>query len=65
MAARRTKAEKALDDAYDNAFKTRANGVQFNMMDLGNVRRETMDGMKAGKSMEEAIDAAIAKYRKN
>ncbi len=35
--ARQTKADKQLNDAIDEAFRRHGHGVQFNIMDLGNI----------------------------
>ncbi len=54
-----------LDRAVDAAFKRHGNCVQFNMMDLGKISRETRDAVIAGRDIDEAMQTAVAKYRKN
>jgi len=63
--ARMSKAEKALEKAFDDAFRTQGNCIQFNIMDLGKLRNDTMAGVQAGKTMEASLAEAIAKYRQN
>lgn len=63
--ARKSKAEKQFDNAYDQAFKRLANGVQFDIMDLGKMRDETLAAFTSGKTLDDALKEAIAKYRQN
>lgn len=62
---RMSKAQKALEKAFEDAFRVQGNCIQFNIMDLGKLKNETMAGVAAGKTMEESLAAAIAKYRQN
>lgn len=54
-----------LDRRYDAAFKAHGNCVQFNIMDLGKMRNEVRTAVIAGADLDEAMKAAVAKYRKN
>jgi hypothetical protein len=63
--ARMTKAEKALETAFTAAFKVHGNCVEFNVFDLGKIHNESLDAARNGGSMEEAVKAAVAKYRQN
>lgn len=65
MKTKRTKLERELDKRYDETFRTRAKNVQFNIMDLSKLQKETIEGYLAGKQFEEAFDAAVVKYRQN
>jgi hypothetical protein len=60
-----TKAQKAAEKAFEDAFRVQGNCVQFDIMDLGKMKNETMAAVAAGKTMEAALAEAIAKYRKN
>lgn len=63
---RMSKVQKAAEQAFEDAFRVQGNCVQFSVMDLGKMKNETMAGVVvAGKTMEESLAEAIAKYRKN
>jgi len=62
---KKSTAAKKFEKEYDQMFKSRASGVQFNIMDLGNHRSDTAAGLALGKTLEQAFDEATAKYRKN
>ena len=63
MTAKKTKAQKALDKLYDDAFERLGSRIQFNMFDLSKIRDESILAFQSGKSMNEAVTAVIAKYR--
>ena len=63
MTAKKTKAQKALDKLYDDAFERLGSRIQFNMFDLSKIRDESILEFQSGKSMNEAVTAVIAKYR--
>ncbi len=64
--ARKSKAEKQLDDAVDAAFKLYGNCVQFNMMDLSEMMREVKAAVTfTDATVDTAMIAAVAKYRQN
>lgn len=63
--ARMTKAEKAAEKLYHDLYSKHCSNVQFSVMDLGNVHRETMNAIKAGSEPDAAMIAARDKYRKN
>lgn len=54
-----------LDRAVDTAFKTHGNCVQFSIMDLGKISKETRNAVIKGGDINEAMKTAVAKYRKN
>jgi hypothetical protein len=62
---RLSKAQKAADKAFADAFRVQGNCIQFNIIDLGNLKSDTMAGIALGKTMEESLAEAITKYRKN
>ena len=53
------------DLQYDAAFREYCNGVQFNIMDLDKVRRETLALVRDGQSMVMAITISRDKYRQD
>lgn len=63
--ARMTKAEKALDKSFDDAYRRLGSGIQVDMMDLGNIRSEAVTSAGTGTPMDDAVKAVLAKYRKN
>jgi hypothetical protein len=65
MAKRMSKADKALEREYDSTYSRLGHGVQVNIMDLGKMRDEALAAVKGGATMEDAVKAAIAKYRQN
>lgn len=65
MAKRLTKAEKQTKQAFDDSFRRLGNGVQINIMDLSKVQNESLAAAATGISMDDAVAAAIAKYRQN
>jgi hypothetical protein len=62
---RMTKAQKAAEKAYDDAFRKLGQNIQFDIMDLGKMHKEANAAVATGKTMEQAVAEAIAKYRKN
>jgi xanthine dehydrogenase molybdopterin-binding subunit B len=54
-----------LDKAVEAAFQVHGNRVQFSVMDLGKISNETRAAVIAGGDINEAMKAAVAKYRKN
>lgn len=63
--AKRSKLDKDLSEAFDLAFSFQSHGVQFSMMDLGKIRSDVLESVKAGTSMDEALKDVISRYRKN
>lgn len=63
--ARMTKEEKQREKDYEAAFKKHGNCVQFNIMDLNPMHKEVLAAVQSGKTMDEAMTAAVAKYRQN
>jgi len=54
-----------LDDEINTLYKKHGNGVQVGVMDLSKIFKAGKDAAAAGTSVEDAIIAAIAKYRVN
>lgn len=65
MAKRKTKAEKAIENAVDAAYKKHGNGVQVNIYDIGKILDAGRDAGAAGNDIDEAVKNAIAQYRQN
>ena len=65
MAKRMTKEEKVLEAAYYDAFRRLGSNVQFDMFDLGKIHSESVAAAASGTAMDDAVKAAVAKYRKN
>lgn len=63
--ARQTKEEKAIEAAFHAAYRVHGNCVQIDIMDMGKLHSEAVATHKGGQSMDDAVKAAIAKYRKN
>jgi len=59
------KADKALEDQIASAYHCHGNGVQINIMDISNIYKDCKATTSTGKTMDEAMIAAIEKYRKN
>jgi hypothetical protein len=65
MSKQKSKGQKAVERAFFDTFKVQAAGVQFSVLDLDNLKSDTFASIALGKTMEEALAEAIAKYRKN
>lgn len=63
--ARMTKAAKLIETQVEAAFTKYGERVQFDMMDLGKIMNAGRDAIRAGESVDEAMIAAVARYRKN
>lgn len=61
--ARKTKEDKRIEKAVDDAFKKHGNGIQFNMMDLGKISAAGTKAGQEGKDIEAAVKEAIEQYR--
>ncbi len=59
--ARMTKEQKRIEAEYSRLFKLHGQNVQFNIMDLGKMHAEVV----ANGLTEDAMKAAVAKYRQN
>jgi hypothetical protein len=62
------KANKKLDKVVELMFYKLANGIQFNIMDLGKVANAAKKILLAGGELENAeaaMQVAIAQYRMN
>jgi len=62
--ARRRK-ENPLDKAIEAEWYRRASGVQVSVLDIPKIFREAKLELAAGKSLPDAIDLMIQRYRKN
>lgn len=62
---RMTKAQKAAEKAFVDAFRKQGQNIQFDIMDLGKLHNDANAAVATGKTMELAVAEAIAKYRKN
>ncbi len=62
---RKTKEEKALEAAVDAAFGRLGSGISFDVFDLSKICDETKAAVATGKTVDEGMTAAIAKYRQN
>lgn len=62
---RMTKAEKAIETQVERAFRIHGHRVQLDIMDLSKIMNAGRDAAKAGESVDKAMIAAVAKYRKN
>ena len=63
--ARKSKADKAFDAAFDESFKRLANGVQFSVMDLAKMHDLVRDYVANGMPLDVAMAESVSKYRKN
>ena len=63
--ARQTKAEKLIDTVVEAAYGRNCSGVQFDIFDVGKVMDAGRAAARAGTSVDDAMIAAVAKYRKN
>lgn len=52
-----------LDKEVEKAFYRHGNRVQFKIMDLSKISRETRDAVIGGGDIDDAMKAAVAKYR--
>lgn len=59
--ARQTKEQKRQQAEFDRLFKLHGQNVQFSIMDLGKMHAEVV----ANGLNDDAMTAAVAKYRKN
>jgi len=56
---------KQLDKEIERIYSQHGNGVQIGMMDIPRIFTAGHQAHEAGESIEGAILAAIAKYRRN
>lgn len=57
--------ENKLDKEIEKIYNKHGSGVQINIFDISKVFKAGTDAALAGTSIEEAIIAALALYRKN
>lgn len=64
--ARKSKEEKKIDELVAAAFKTHGDRIEFNIMDLSKISKAGRDAAAGGpEAIEQAVIAAIAKYRQS
>ena len=63
--ARQTKQQRAAEMAVHDAFKRFGNGIEFDIFDISNITGAGIEAFNAGGNVDEAIKAAIEKYRKS
>lgn len=63
--ARKTKEEKRVESAVDEAFKKHGVNKQFDIMDLSKITKAGEDAAKQGKDIEEAVKLACIQYAKD
>lgn len=63
--ARMTKAQKQIENQADAAFQQHGSNIQFNIFDLRRIRNAGIKAGVKGESVEAAVIAAIAQYRKS
>jgi hypothetical protein len=59
------KSSKKLDAEINDAYKKYGDRVEISMMDIPKIFRAGEEADAAGESIDDAVKAAIAKYRKN
>jgi hypothetical protein len=57
--------ENKLDKEIEKIYNRVGAGVQIDMFDISKIFKAGKDAHIAGQSVEEAVKAAIAQYRKN
>ncbi len=62
---RQSKAEKAAEKLYDDAFRMYGNHVLFSVMDFGKMSKLFHASIADGKTSEDAMLAVVAKYRQD
>jgi len=63
--ARKTKEERRIEAETEKAFKAHSSDVQFDIFDLQKITDAGIKAGHEGKSIEEAVKAAIKQYRQN
>lgn len=63
--SRKQQAAEKIDNLIEAEYYKQASGVQVSVMDIGKIFAECRADLLAGKTMENAVKSAIAKYRKN
>ena len=56
---------KEMESAVETSFNQHGKNIQFSIMDLPAIHKAGIDAARAGESIDDAIKAAIEKYRKN
>ncbi len=55
--------KKQLDKLIEQSYYRHGSGVQINIMDISNIYKNVTSAYNAGRSVDEAMVEAIAKYR--
>ena len=63
--ARKSKADKELDKLTERTYYKHGDGVQINVMDIGNIYRDFRVSVLAGTDPDAVMIAIISKYRLN
>ena len=63
--ARMTKAQKAIENAVDAAYRKLGTGIQVDVFDIGKILDAGRKAGEAGQDIEAAVKAALEQYRKN
>ena len=63
--ARQTKADKAIDARVEAAYSKHFDCVSVNIMDLSKIMNIGRDALIAGRNLDTAMIAAVAKFRQN
>jgi hypothetical protein len=61
--ARKSKAEKELDNLVERLFYKHGSNIEFNIMDLGRLSDYAKAAIVAGGDPDEAMKAAVEKFR--
>lgn len=62
---RKSKAEKALDQAISDQWAKHGSGIQINIMDIPKIFSRTRDDVASGMSVEDSIKNAVERHRLN
>ena len=62
---RKTKAQKQLDKDIETFYYRHGQNVEISVLDIPKVYRDGHAAAAAGSSVEDAVIAAIARYRRN
>lgn len=59
------KKKNDVDSLIEKAWNQHAHGIQVNVMDISKIFSECRTAMASGTTVEDAVKAAIAKWRQN
>ena len=63
--ARKSKAEKIIEDTVAASFHRHGNNIQFNIHDLSKISAAGEAAARAGQDIDAAVIEAIGKYRQS